>query len=72
MTSLSLPLGQITFYKSILNPACNHKNFKNHISSSANISTQFFTESRLTKTFLWLMSTSSVYDNRVNWMGVSK
>lgn len=72
MTLLSLPLGQITFYKSILNSACNHKNFKNHISLFAKTPTQFFTESHLTKTFLWLMSTSSVYDNSVNWMGVSK
>lgn len=69
MTSLSLPLGQITYYKSILNPACNHKNFKNHISLSANISTQFFTESRLTTTFLWLMSIFSAYDSRVELDG---
>ncbi len=72
MTSLSLPLGQITFYKSIFNFVRSRKNFKNNISIPHNLSTQFFTESRLTTTFLWLMSTFSVYDYRVDWMGVSK
>ena len=72
MTSLSLPLGQITFYKSIFNSVRSRKNFINHISLFPYLSTQFFASSPLTTTFLWLMNTSSIYDNRVDGIGASK
>jgi len=72
MTLLSLSVGRITSYKSIFNPVCNYKNFKNHVSLSANISIQFFAESRLTTSFLYLMNTFMVNVNRVDGVGVSK